>query len=77
MERNSLEEEEEGEGEEERKEDEGTEPVEHRPHTHSLFSYRLEKINQLWRWNRDSIPILKVFLSTIAFSLILMSWIPF
>ena len=52
MERNSLEEEEEGEGEEERKEDEGTEPVEHRPHTHSLFSYRLDKINQLQRWKR-------------------------
>ena len=51
MERNSLEEEE-GEGEEERKEDEGTEPVEHRPHTHSLFSYRLDKINQLQRWKR-------------------------
>ena len=52
MERNSLEEEEDGGGEEERKEDEGTEPVEHRPHTHSLFSYRLDKINKLQRWKR-------------------------
>ena len=62
MERNSLEEEE-GEGEEERKEDEGTEPVEHRPHTHSLFSsFGQNKSTSVIEEN--SMPILSFFLST-------------